>query len=286
MPLDSAVVALRAVIFVLLMQAAGAALFLFFFGSRPAVTGDAVRRLGSVAAATGAVLVIARYLLEPARMMGALSGVLDGSMHGFLLTSNFGLAQLVRLAGAAIVGLALLRSSRLRQRLALGGALLIAVSFSFMGHTAASGQRWFPGGLLVVHVFAAAFWFGSLVPLYIACGRESLSDSGPLIERFSLVAVRIVPLIFLAGVGMAIFLLPSLGSLGSPYGLLLIVKVLVFAVLMGLACLNKFRLGPAVASGHLPSLVFLRRCVAMEVWLIAAVLTVTAAMTTLYSPES
>jgi cytochrome P450 len=132
-------------------------------------------------------------------MMGTLSGVLDGSLHGFLLTSNLGLAQLVRLAGAGIVGLALLRCSRLRQRLALGGALLIAVSFSFMGHTAASGQRWFPGGLLVVHVLAAAFWFGSLVPLYIACGRESLSNSGPLIERFSSIAVRIVPMIFLAG---------------------------------------------------------------------------------------
>ena len=286
MPLDSAVVALRAVIFVLLMQGAGAALFLFLFGGRLAVCGDAVRRLGSAAAATGAALVIARYLLEPARMTGTLSGVLDGSMHGFLLTSDFGHAQFMRLAGAGIIALALSGSSRIRQRLALAGALLIAVSFSFMGHTVASDQRWLLGGLLGLHVLAAAFWFGSLIPLYIAYGRESLSDSGPLIERFSLVAVRIVPLIFLAGVGMAIFLLPSLGSLGSPYGLLLTVKVLVFAVLMGLACLNKFRLGPAVASGHLPSLVFLRRCVAMEAWLIAAVLTVTAAMTTLYSPET
>ena len=286
MPLDSAVVVLRAALFVTLLQAAGAALFLLLFRGRLAVSGDAVRRLGSAAAATGAVLVVVRYLIEPARMTGTLSGVLDVSMHGFLLTSNLGLAQCIRLAGAGIVGLALLRSSRLRYRLAFAGALLIAVSFSFMGHTAANDQRWILGGLLVLHVLAGAFWFGSLAPLYIACGRESLNDSGQLIERFSSTAVRLVPLIVLAGVGMAIFLLPSFSSLGSPYGLLLIAKVLVFAALMGIACLNKFRLGPAVASGHVPSLVILRRCVAIEVWLIVVVLTVTAAMTTLYSPES
>ena len=286
MPPDSAVVVLRAAVFVTLLQAAGAALFLNMFDRHLPLSGDAVRRLGSAAAATGVALVVARYLLEPVRMTGTLSGVLDTSMHEFLLTSNLGLAQLARLAGAGIVGLALLQSSRLRHRVALAGVLLIAVSFSLMGHTAASDQRWILGTLLALHVLAATYWFGSLIPLYVACGRESLSDTGSLVARFSSVAVRIVPLIFLAGIGMAILLLPSLGSLGSPYGLLLIAKVLVFTVLMGIACLNKFRLGPAVASGHVPSLVLLRRCVAIEVWLIAVVLTVTAAMTTLYSPES
>ena len=286
MPPDSVVVGLRAAIFAALLQAAGAALFLSFFGARLAVSGDAIRRLGATAAAAGAALVIARYLIEPARMTGTLAGVLDSSMHGFLLTSNLGLAQLFRLAGVGIVGLALLRFTRPREGLALAGALLIVGSFSVTGHTAASDQRWLLGCLLVVHVFAAAFWFGSLIPLYIACGRENLSDAGALIERFSSIAVRIVPLILLAGVGMAIFLLPGLGSLGSPYGLLLIAKVLVFALLMGLACLNKYRLGPAVASGHAPSLVFLRRCIAIEIWLMAAVLTVTATMTTLHSPGS
>ena len=286
MPPDSVVVVLRAAVFVTLLQAAGAALFLFLFKGRVVVSGDSIRRLGAIAAALGTALVIARYLIEPARMTGTLSGVLDGSMHRFLLTSNLGLAQLIRLAGAGLVGLALLRSSRLRERGALVGVLLIAGSFSFMGHTAAGDQRWLLGGFLVVHVLSAAFWFGSLIPLYIACGRESLSDAAALIERYSAIAVRIVPMIFLAGVGMAVYLLPSLGSLGTPYGLLLIVKVLVFAVLMGIACLNKYRFGPAVACGRAGSLVMLRRCVAIETVLIACILTVTAVMTTLYSPES
>ena len=286
MPLDSVVVVLRAAAFIALLQAAGAALFLFLFRGRLPATGDTIRGLGAAAAAMGAVLIIARYLIEPARMTGALSGVFDGSLHGFLLTSNLGLAQLIRLAGAGIVGLALLSSTPPRERLAVAGALLIAGSFSFMGHTAASDQRWLLGGLLVVHVLAAAFWFGSLIPLYIACGRESLSDAGQMIERFSRIAVRTVPLVFFAGLGMAVFLLPSLASLGSPYGLLLIAKVLFFAVLMGLACLNKYRLGPAVASGHAPSRAFLRRSVAIETGLIVIILAVTATMTTLFSPES
>ena len=84
---------------------------------------------------------------------------------------------------------------------------------------------------------------------------------------------------------MAAVLLPSPSGLASPYGALLIVKGLVFAALMGLAALNRYRLGPAVAAGHTPSLARLRRCVATEAWLIALILMVTATLTTLHSPE-
>ena len=283
MPPDSVVVVLRAAAFVVLLQAAGAALFLSLFGSRLAASRDFVRRLGAAAAATGAALVVVRCFIEPARMTGSLSGVLDGSMHAFVLTSNLGISQLIRLLGAGIVGLALARSAGPRP--ALAGALLITVSFSFMGHTAANEPRWLLGGLLALHVLAAALWFGSLIPLYVACGRESLGDAGRLIERFSAIAVRAVPFIPLAGVGMAAVLLPSPSGLASPYGALLIVKGLVFAALMGLAALNRYRLGPAVAAGHTPSLARLRRCVATEAWLIALILMVTATLTTLHSPE-
>ena len=218
-------------------------------------------------------------------MTGALSGMLDVSMHAFVVTSNLGIAQSIRLLGTAIVGFALLRSNDPPAGLALAGVALIVVSFSFMGHTAASDQRWLLSGLLTVHLLAASFWFGSLIPLYVACAREAPTDAGNLIGHFSSIAVRVVPFIFLAGLGMALVLLPSVGSLGSPYGILLIVKVLGFSALMGLAAMNKYSLGPALASGHEPSAALFRRSVAAEIVLIVLVLIVTATMTTLYSPE-
>jgi putative copper resistance protein D len=74
--------------------------------------------------------------------------------------------------------------------------------------------------------------------------------------------------------------------LNEPYGKLLIAKVVGFALLMGLAAANKWRLGPALALGAVPSARWFHRSVAAEYVLIAAVLTITAVMTSFFSPEA
>jgi putative copper resistance protein D len=63
------------------------------------------------------------------------------------------------------------------------------------------------------------------------------------------------------------------------------VKLAGFAVLMGLAALNKWRLGPAISRGDGTALVKFRRSVAAEAWLIVAVLAATAVMTLFFSPD-
>jgi putative copper resistance protein D len=93
-----------------------------------------------------------------------------------------------------------------------------------------------------------------------------------------------VPVILLAGIVMAVLLLPNLQALSEPYGELLIAKVAGFAALMGLAAANKWRFGPALVHGQ--SGLWFRRSVAAEYMLIAAVLTITAVMTSFFSPEA
>jgi putative copper export protein len=95
-----------------------------------------------------------------------------------------------------------------------------------------------------------------------------------------------VPVILLAGIVMAVLLLPSVSALSEPYGKLLIAKGVGFAVLMGLAAANKWRLGPALVHGAGQSARWFRRSVAAEYVLIALVLTITAVMTTFFSPEA
>ena len=56
-------------------------------------------------------------------------------------------------------------------------------------------------------------------------------------------------------------------------------------VLLGLAALNKWRFGPAIERGDTRAARGFRRCVVSEYVLIAAVLSVTAVMTTFFSPE-
>jgi putative copper export protein len=85
---------------------------------------------------------------------------------------------------------------------------------------------------------------------------------------------------------MAVLLLPNLSALSQPYGELLIAKVVGFAALMGLAAANKWRFGPGLVSGTAQSGRWFRRSVAAEYVLIAVVLTITAVMTSFFSPEA
>jgi putative copper resistance protein D len=68
------------------------------------------------------------------------------------------------------------------------------------------------------------------------------------------------------------------------YGRLLCIKLLLFALLMVLAALNRRRYAPALARGKPGAAERFRRCVALEQVLIAVTLAVTAAMTGFYSP--
>jgi putative copper export protein len=85
---------------------------------------------------------------------------------------------------------------------------------------------------------------------------------------------------------MAVLLLPNLSALSESYGQLLIAKVVGFALLMGLAAANKWRLGPTLIHGDAQSGRWFRRAVAAEYVLITAVFAITAVMTSFFSPEA
>jgi len=87
----------------------------------------------------------------------------------------------------------------------------------------------------MMHLLAVAFWFGALVPLYLRGWRPGWC------------------VILLAGIAMAAIWLPSVAALREPYGQLLIAKMVGFALLMGLAAVNKWRLWPALAQGSADS---------------------------------
>jgi putative copper export protein len=128
--------------------------------------------------------------------------------------------------------------------LALVGAVLACFAFALTGHTSVGVHRLALAGLLMLHVYVVAFWFGALVPLYLASSRETLARAWELTERFTRVATWVVPVILLAGSTMAYPLLPNVAALREPCGQLLITKVVGFALLMGLAAANNGDSGP------------------------------------------
>jgi putative copper export protein len=278
-------VVLRGLSFVALLQAGGAALFVVLLGRELTVTRGAIIKLIRVAAPTGAALLVAQYLLQPARMTGALAGLWDAGLQEFQLHTRAPLVLAMRLGGLLLVWVALRHDGARLRSLALVSALLISASFAATGHTAQSPLWPLLGPLLVLHLLIAQFWFGSLVPLLWAAEREPTANAHRIVQRFSQLAAWSVPLIAIAGVGMAAVLLEDVAALRQPYGIGLLLKTLAFAVLMGLAALNKWRLGPALQHAGRAASVRLRRSIAAEYLVLAAVLMGTAALTTFWSPE-
>jgi copper resistance protein D len=283
---DVVSVILRALSFVLLFQAAGVAIFVAVFGGRLASSWQAVCRLGQAAAIAAIVSVAAHHALEAARMAGEMSGMWDPTLQRMAWNSPAHAALICRLLGLLFIAVGLQRAGARWTIVAVGGAVLAIGAFTLTGHTSVNVHRGALAALLMLHLLVVAFWFGALWPLYVATLRETPVRATDIIERFTTVATWLVPVILFAGIVMAVLLLPNVSALSEPYGELLIAKVVGFAVLMGLAAANKWRLGPALIHGSAHSGRWFRRAVAAEYVLISAVLTITAVMTSFFSPEA
>jgi len=282
--IDGLWLVLRAAGLMLTLQAAGTVLFSAGFARPLARAAPSLRRLG-VRAGSGALAVLAlQALIEPIHLAGDWSGLADGTMLRLFMDASTARAFAVRTVGLACLVLGV-RGASLRARLlALLGALLAVSSFLLTGHTAVSPRRLLLAPLLFLHLSIVAFWFGSLWPLRQLTALEARADAARVIAAFSAVAVWLVPVIALAGAAMAALLLPDGAALRQPYGLLLLGKVALFALLMGLAALNRLRLTPALARSEAQAPARLRGSIALEYALISATFAVTAVMTGSFSP--
>jgi putative copper resistance protein D len=279
--IDALWLALRAAGFILLLQASGTVLFRTAVAS--ALGASAARQLRRYAlrlTLAALLIVIAQGLLEPVHLAGAWDGIADPALRQLALASPGGVVLWLRFMGLGTLALALWRA---HPGLALPAALVALGSFLVSGHTLVDSHRVLLLPLLALHVGAAAFWFGALACL----GRLAPpADAAYLkvLERFSVRALWLVPLLGLAGVLLAATLLPDWAALRRPYGVLLLMKAALFAALLGLAGLNRLRIVPALARGEAAAAATLRVTLTAEYLLVMVVLAVTALMTGAFSP--
>jgi putative copper resistance protein D len=281
---DTLSVILRSASFIALFQAAGMAIFIAMFGRDLEVSRLPLRRLARFSAFGATVFLIGQYALEAARMADDISGIADPSLQLLAMRSASSVVLALRLVGLAFITVNVGRRD-VGTTFSVLGAGLIEVSFLFTGHTAADPMRWALAPLLAIHVLIVAFWFGAIAPLYLVSKRETPVIAGGVTEAFSAVALWLVPGILLAGGGLALLLVHQVTEFRTGYGLSLLAKFSGFVLLMGFAAVNKWRLGPAIAIGDARTLKAFRRALGAEYLVIAAVLSITAIMTTFYSPE-
>ena len=275
-------VTVRALAFIALFQAVGAAFFLAGFARQLTISRADICRLALIAASCGVLLIFTHLALDAARMAGDYSGLWDRELEQLAWSAGSGWAQLTQAAGLLLVLGALRRSAHWWA--SLGGTVALA-GFLLTGHTSAHASRAVLAPLLGLHLLIVAGWFGALAPLLIVLRKEAVPMAARIVARYSAIAGFLVPLIALAGLSMAWLLTGSLTVLRRPYGELLMMKLMLFSLLMALAAWNKWRLTPALASGEARAAVALRRSIRAEIILIAMVLSVTAALTALFSPD-
>ena len=124
-------------------------------------------------------------------------------------------------------------------------ALVLLVSLAWISHAAAASRQ--PLGLVgdALHLCAAGGWMGGLLPLAIFLARVELSvslgEQAPnVLRRFSALSLGCVSVLALSGLSNSWLLVGSIDALcTTPYGFLLLVKLTLFAVLLGLGARNR-----------------------------------------------
>ena len=246
---------------------------------------------------------LAALVAQTAVMAGSLSEALKPASLSFMVTGTaLGMAMVVR-AVIAVLGFVLLvalKPGRALWGLTIVAGLVVAASFTWTGHGAATEG---PGGPLhlvadVLHAVAAALWLGALAALTILLLRRADPDDLSIhraLHGFAGLGTLAVGLLVLTGLVNSWFLVgpARIGALGaSLYGQLLIGKLALFATMLALAAGNRFRLTPGLgsvlASGEDPrqALQQLRRSVVAETLVGGVLLAVVAVMGTLAPPSA
>ncbi|SNS09918.1 putative copper resistance protein D [Sphingomonas laterariae] len=205
-------------------------------------------------AIAGAGLSLSGLWAQAASMAGVMLGEVDRTTIGFLLAdTSGGWAWLVRMNALAVM--VFWPSPR---GTALWGAVALA-TLAWGGHGVMNegALGWLHLGADILHLLAAGLWIGALATLLWFLARARSCDGGGRVAAYDALAgfarlgTIIVGLILITGLinGWAI-----LGPSGTPipgeglYGRLMTIKLALFAAMLGLAALNRFRLVPAFAA--------------------------------------
>ena len=159
-------------------------------------------------------------------------------------------------------------------------ALLCAgllASLAGVGHTQIDGGTGhiIHVGADALHLLAAGAWLGGLVSLFSlvaqavrTCAPNSDAVASDAAMRFSGMGYIAVATLIGSGLINSLFLVGSLENLGTSYGKLLIVKLLLFAGMLGLAGVNRFLIVPKLIiandAGSASELIRLRRHIVGE----------------------
>lgn len=245
-----------------------------------------LRKLVVLSALFGIVGAGLNFVVRGAILMDDVSGMYDPSILGLLWDTPPGGALLLRSIGAGLLIIGGITGGPALW-LALIGGLVSIWSFATIGHVEGAGGLWLQT-ILFLHLAVAAFWIGVFTPLRsLSIKEDTIAAAAKLGHKFGTIAAIVVPTLIIAGVIMSWQLVGSPDRLlTTAYGITLLVKVALVAILLGLAAANKLRFAPALETGDVNAGQALARSIQFEWVCVVGILLATAILTSVLTLPS
>ncbi len=219
-----------------------------FFGAWISRTNSA-RRLIVAALLIGLIGAVVAWGLQGLDLLGLTAGdILTSAPWQAAASTSLATSLLIAIGAMVLAMMSLLNVSG-KTRCALSAVAILATgtALAASGHASTAPPQWLTRPMVFLHGIGVAFWIGALAPL-AAMAKQRAASLLVIVNRFSRMAVPVVATIALTGLALAVVQLESLRALiETRYGLILSVKLVLVASLLGLAALNRFCLTPRLA---------------------------------------
>ena len=256
--------------------------------------GISVAKYIGLGAVLGLIAVSINYFAQVGAFAeNGLMGIFDAQMHAFLWPTQVGQTVLWRLIGFGLMLVAsglLLHKNRYIKKfsavLAIISCLLIAVTFTFIGHSTELGLL--AQGLILIHVLIIGSWIGAFYPLWKLCSTDDNIVIKNVMDTFGRLGIVIVILVLLSGMGMVWMLFDSPTELfSSDYGIAVTIKLCLVAIILLIAAWHKLVLVPKLTIAN-PSLAKqkLQKSIGLEALIAVLILATTAVLSSVLGPMS
>ncbi|QQK60064.1 CopD family protein [Shewanella sp. LC6] len=290
---DISVLISKWVIYLSVAAVIGGTLMQYLIKGQPNL-GISVTKYTGLGAVLGLIAVSINYFAQiGAFAENGLMGMFDAQMHAFLWPTLVGQTVLWRLIGFGLMlvasGLLLHKNCYLKKFsavLAIISSLLIAVTFTFIGHSTELGLL--AQGLILIHVLIIGSWIGAFYPLWKLCSTDDNIVIKNVMDTFGRLGIVIVILVLLSGMGMVWMLFDSPTELfSSDYGIAVTIKLCLVAIILLIAAWHKLVLVPKLTIAN-PSLAKqkLQKSIGLEAVIAVLILATTAVLSSVLGPMS
>jgi putative copper resistance protein D len=281
------------VIYLSVAAVIGGTLMQYLIKAQPNLRFSVAKYIG-LGAVFGLIAVSVNYFAQVGSFAETgLMGMFDAQMHAFLWPTQVGDTVFWRLIG---FGSMLLASCRMLSKnnnirplsvaISIISSLLIAITFTFIGHSAELGL--IAQGLILIHVLVVASWIGAFYPLWKICNIDDNRVIKDVMDKFGRLGSVIVILVLLSGMGMVWMLFDSPTELlSSDYGIAVTIKLSLVGIILLIAAWHKFILVPNLTIFTAPlANRKLQKSIGLEALIAVLILVTTAIFSSVLAPVS